>query len=186
MRNRIMTICFFALLLFTCLLYSRSTPQSAAIQDTPIAQQFLGLNCAVGEMENELIVQLKKQAKVAESYFIRVIENGFTARELAPMMASLEEEYKIYRSQLSNKDRQITISVGREASKPFEPVIQTEEAYLQQQLKAFNLRIQYRALEGLRIIETEKSMDFLNEKAADSNFVFQTIAAELLKEGYKG
>lgn len=145
-----------------------------------IMEQFLGLDCTQdSKAEDELSQGLLKNSEEAEKFFILLIEEGPDKAWLEKEQADAIQLYEVRSSFNANKERKITYE--GEAFEKGGPEELGQKEYVTKRLSSFIIRLKLRALQGLKILNTPSSMEYLKEKAYDEKFRLHPLAAELLE-----
>jgi hypothetical protein len=145
-------------------------------------EKYFGMGCYDENLTPQVVKAFKSQAAELEPRLIKLIENGPSDRVVEHEKKEYADAYMRRQLFLNPGERKITIE--REGEEPREIVAEDQDpdAFEDAALAAATRRLKYRALEGLRLLETESSLKYLREKSRDRQFELYREAAELLEK----
>jgi hypothetical protein len=141
-------------------------------------ERYLAMSCPDDALYKPLVRELKANATAAEAYFINLIEHGPDAGLIDLERMYAQRQFARRQAFLQKDTRNIVRDGFKQVQdSPHE----SEEIYIERKLHAFRIRLTYRAMEGLKLLDSVTGRAFLLRKAGDQQFPLHQIAEELVE-----
>ena len=145
-------------------------------------EAWLGFDCMNKELNSQLVTNLRREAKMAEQYFMRIIEEGLPKEVLAAAENDYARFYEYRQQFLADGDRKIILRNRNGKEKEWSAPKVSQGEYVSERVKTYQTEMQTRAMEGLAVLRTATAKDYLQELAKNTGFEHRELAQELLEQ----